>query len=43
MDMTATIMCKENGRPIPVCNMDGNGNLRKVLAGEPCGTLVTLK
>lgn len=43
MDMTATIMCKENGLPIHVFNMDVKGNLRKVLAGEPCGTLVTLK
>ena len=40
MDMTATIMCKENGLPIHVFNMDVKGNLRKVLTGEPCGTLV---
>ena len=40
MDMTATIMCKENGLPIHVFNMDVKGNLRKVLSGEPCGTLV---
>lgn len=40
MDMTATIMCKENGLPIYVFNMDVKGNLRKVIDGEPIGTLV---
>ena len=41
MDMTATIMCKENGLPIHVFNMDVVGNLRKVIAGEGIGTVVT--
>ena len=40
MDMTATIMCKENNLPIHVFNMDVVGNLRKVIAGEPIGTVV---
>lgn len=41
MDMTATIMCKENHLPIYVFNMDVKGNLLKVLIdGEPIGTLV---
>ena len=40
MDLTATALCKENRLPIIVCNMDENGNLAKVLAGEPIGTLV---
>ncbi|MBR1544126.1 MAG: UMP kinase, partial [Muribaculaceae bacterium] len=41
MDMTATIMCKENNLPIYVFNMDVPGNLRKVvIEGEPIGTLV---
>ena len=40
MDMTATIMCKENGLPIHVFNMDVPGNLRKVVSGEPIGTVV---
>lgn len=40
MDMTATIMCKENNLPIHVFNMDVKGNLRKVVSGEPCGTVV---
>jgi uridylate kinase len=40
MDLTATVMCKENHLPIYVFNMDVKGNLRKVIAGEPIGTLV---
>jgi uridylate kinase len=41
MDLTATVMCKENGLPIYVFNMDKLGNLAKVIDGEPIGTLVT--
>lgn len=40
MDLTATALCKENKMPIVVFNMDTRGNLAKVLAGEPIGTLV---
>lgn len=40
MDLTATALCKENGLPIVVFDMDTPGNLRKVLSGEPIGTLV---
>ena len=41
MDLTATAMCKENGMPIFVFNMDVVGNLAKVLAGDmSVGTLV---
>lgn len=40
MDMTAMVMCKENRLPIYVFNMDAVGNLRKVINGEPIGTLV---
>ena len=40
MDLTATALCKENDMPIYVFNMDVKGNLRKVLEGEPLGTLV---
>ncbi len=40
MDLTATALCKENHLPIIVFNMDVKGNLSKVLAGEPIGTLV---
>ncbi len=40
MDLTATALCKENPLPIIVFDMDTVGNLGKVLAGEPIGTLV---
>ena len=40
MDLTATTMCKENRLPIYVFNMDIYGNLKRVMAGEPIGTLV---
>ena len=40
MDLTATALCQENHLPIIVFNMDCPGNLAKVLAGEPIGTLV---
>ena len=40
MDLTATIMCKENNLPIIVFDMDTKGNLMKVLKGEKIGTLV---
>ena len=40
MDLTATTMCKENDLPIYVFNMDIVGNLKKVMDGEPIGTLV---
>ncbi|MDE7378332.1 MAG: UMP kinase [Paraprevotella sp.] len=40
MDLTATTMCKENNLPIYVFNMDAYGNLKKVMDGEPIGTLV---
>ena len=40
MDLTATTLCKENGLPIIVFDMDTKGNLEKVLSGENIGTLV---
>ena len=40
MDMTAFTLCKENGLDIIVFDMDTEGNLQKVLAGECIGTLV---
>lgn len=41
MDLTATALCKENGMPIYVFNMDIEGNLKKMLEGENVGTLVS--
>ncbi|MBO4333211.1 MAG: UMP kinase [Paludibacteraceae bacterium] len=40
MDLTATEMCKTNGLPIIVFNMDKYGNLKKVMSGEGIGTYV---
>lgn len=40
MDLTATTMCRDNGLPIYVFNMDVVGNLEKVIAGGEIGTLV---
>ena len=40
MDITATALCRENGLPIVVFDMDTPGNLAKVVSGEPIGTLV---
>ncbi len=40
MDLTATALCKENKMPIVVFDMDTEGNLVKVINGEPIGTLV---
>jgi uridylate kinase len=40
MDLTAFTLCRENGLPIVVFDMDTEGNLGRVLAGEPIGTLI---
>ena len=40
MDLTAFTMCKENDLPSVVFDMDTPGNLQKVIAGEPIGTVV---
>ncbi len=40
MDMTAFTLCNENKLPIIVFDMNKPGNLKKVVSGEPVGTLV---
>ena len=40
MDMTAFTLCNENKLPIIVFDMNTNGNLKKLITGEPIGTLV---
>lgn len=40
MDLTATVMCKENNLPIVVFDMDTPGNLEKLIAGDNIGTFV---
>jgi uridylate kinase len=42
MDMTAFTLCKENDLPIIVFDMNKEGNLCKILNGEPVGTLITV-
>jgi uridylate kinase len=42
MDMTAFTLCKENGLPIIVFDMNKQGNLLRIAEGEEIGTLVTL-
>ncbi|MFL5728648.1 MAG: UMP kinase [Cytophagaceae bacterium] len=42
MDMTAFTLCKENGLPIIVFDMNKKGNLVKIVEGEDIGTLVTV-
>lgn len=40
MDTTAVTLCMENHLPIVVFNLKKQGNLRKVVVGEPIGTIV---
>jgi uridylate kinase len=40
MDSTATSLCMDNNLPIIVFNLTCRGNIRKVVCGEPIGTLV---
>jgi uridylate kinase len=42
MDMTAFTLCKENGLPIIVFDMNKTGNLFKIVSGEEVGTLITM-
>lgn len=42
MDMTAFTLCKENGLPIIVFDMNASGNLLKVVKGEEVGTLISV-
>lgn len=40
MDSTAISLCRDNNLPILVFNMTQPGNIRRVVTGEPLGTLV---
>lgn len=40
MDMTAITLCRENKLPILVFNMNGPGNLKRLVMGEAIGTKV---
>jgi len=41
MDLTAITLCMENDLPLRVFNMKESGNLKRVIAGEEIGTLVS--
>ena len=41
MDMTAFTLCKENGLPIIVFDMNTPGNLHRIIGGEDLGTLIS--
>lgn len=41
MDATAISLCMDNNLPIIVFNLNVPGNIKKIVAGEPLGTLVT--
>ena len=41
MDLTAFALCEENNLPIYVFDMNKEGNLLRVVKGEPIGTVVT--
>jgi uridylate kinase len=41
MDSTAISLCKDNGLPIVVFNLNENGNIRRVVTGEKVGSLVS--
>lgn len=40
MDATAFTLCRDQGMPIRVFNLHKPGNLRRVVLGEPVGTLI---
>ena len=40
MDATAVSLCMENQLPIVVFDLSQEGNIRRVVTGEPIGTLV---
>ncbi len=41
MDTTAVSLCRDNNMPMMVFSMREQGNITRVVAGEPLGTLVT--
>jgi uridylate kinase len=40
MDATAISLCMDNKLPIIVFELQRDGNIRRVVGGEPIGTLV---
>ena len=40
MDASAVAMCRDNGLPVRVFNLNVNGNIMRMAAGEPVGTII---
>ncbi|MCC6749353.1 MAG: UMP kinase [Deltaproteobacteria bacterium] len=40
MDLTAVTLCRDNGLPMVVFDMTAEGNIRRVISGEPVGSRV---
>jgi len=41
MDMTAISLAMDNNLPLAIFNLNGRGNIRKVVTGEDVGTRIT--
>jgi uridylate kinase len=41
MDANAIVLCRDQGMPIRVFNVYEEGNLMRIVQGEPIGTLVS--
>ena len=41
MDATAIVMCRDNGLPLQVFNLNNAGDLMRIVRGEDVGTVVT--
>jgi uridylate kinase len=41
MDSTSIAMCRDNGLPILVFNLNTTGNIMRMVSGEPVGTLIS--
>ena len=41
MDTSAVSLCRDNAMPMMVFSMREEGNITRVVGGEPLGTLVT--
>jgi len=41
MDTNAIVLCRDQGMPIRVFNVYQEGNLKRLVQGEPIGTLVS--
>ena len=41
MDATSIVMCRDNGLPLQVFNLNNAGDLVRIVRGEDVGTVVT--